>query len=165
MCRSIHAPLGVTCGPAAHRRFGRSLEPLPTSAPSAAGEDPVPSVAGDLFKVRPAEEPCSAARLYPTVGYFPLPCVPPRRPDSHDLQGGSSTHFWQLHNLRSLVQSDMKIFGDSKHPAVSLHLRESGEPINVLTGMDYWLDNLMCNVPEVVMWCVFRAAGAARLSH
>lgn len=25
------------------------------------------------------------------------------------------------------------------------------KPINVLTGIDYWLDNLMCNVPEVVM--------------
>ena len=25
------------------------------------------------------------------------------------------------------------------------------EPINVLTGLDYWLDNLMCNVPEVCM--------------
>ena len=24
-------------------------------------------------------------------------------------------------------------------------------PINVLTGMDYWLDNLMCNVPEIAM--------------
>jgi hypothetical protein len=25
------------------------------------------------------------------------------------------------------------------------------KPISVLTGIDYWLDNLMCNVPEVVM--------------
>jgi hypothetical protein len=24
-------------------------------------------------------------------------------------------------------------------------------PVNVLTGLDYWLDNLMCNVPEVAM--------------
>lgn len=24
-------------------------------------------------------------------------------------------------------------------------------PISVLTGLDYWLDNLMCNVPEVAM--------------
>lgn len=24
-------------------------------------------------------------------------------------------------------------------------------PINVLTGLDYWLDNLMSNVPEVAM--------------
>ena len=25
------------------------------------------------------------------------------------------------------------------------------KPINILTGLDYWLDNLMCQVPEVVM--------------
>ncbi|KAK3723836.1 hypothetical protein QZH41_019520, partial [Actinostola sp. cb2023] len=28
---------------------------------------------------------------------------------------------------------------------------DCGKPINVLTGLDYWLDNLMCNVPEVAM--------------
>lgn len=30
-------------------------------------------------------------------------------------------------------------------------LRDIAKPISVLTGIDYWLDNLMCNVPEVVM--------------
>ena len=29
--------------------------------------------------------------------------------------------------------------------------RDATKPINVLTGLDYWLDNLMCNVPELVM--------------
>ena len=32
-----------------------------------------------------------------------------------------------------------------------LVFRDCGNPINVLTGLDYWLDNLMCNVPEVAM--------------
>ncbi len=30
------------------------------------------------------------------------------------------------------------------HPCVSLRLRDMKKPINVLTGLDYWLDNLMC---------------------
>ena len=25
------------------------------------------------------------------------------------------------------------------------------KPVTVLTGMEYWLDNLMCNVPELAM--------------
>ena len=29
--------------------------------------------------------------------------------------------------------------------------REMDKPINVLTGIDCWLDNLMCNVPELAM--------------
>ena len=29
--------------------------------------------------------------------------------------------------------------------------RDMTKPINVLTGLDYWLDNLMCNVPEMAM--------------
>lgn len=29
--------------------------------------------------------------------------------------------------------------------------RDTNKPISVLTGIDYWLDNLMCNVPEVLM--------------
>jgi len=28
---------------------------------------------------------------------------------------------------------------------------DMSKPINVLTGIDHWLDNLMCNVPELAM--------------
>ena len=45
----------------------------------------------------------------------------------------------------------MPIFGGGTHPCISLRLRDVSKPINVLTGIDYWLDNLMSNVPEVVM--------------
>lgn len=34
---------------------------------------------------------------------------------------------------------------------VIVGFRDMTKPISVLTGIDYWLDNLMCNVPEVVM--------------
>ncbi|CAF3360300.1 unnamed protein product [Rotaria socialis] len=33
----------------------------------------------------------------------------------------------------------------------SSSFQDMNKPINVLTGIDYWLDNLMCNVPELAM--------------
>lgn len=58
---------------------------------------------------------------------------------------------WTFEDIRMLIGSDLPIFGGGTHPVVSLRLRDMKNPINVLTGLDYWLDNLMCNVPEVVM--------------
>ncbi|KAG1680078.1 Erythroid differentiation-related factor 1 [Nymphon striatum] len=60
---------------------------------------------------------------------------------------------WTFEDIHMLIGSDMPIFGCGTHPAVSLRLRETTEPITVLTGIDYWLDNLMSNVPELVMCC------------
>ena len=44
-----------------------------------------------------------------------------------------------------------------------LLFRECGKPINVLTGLDYWLDNLMCNVPEVAM--CYHLDGIVQVCH
>lgn len=52
---------------------------------------------------------------------------------------------------RFVSGTDMPIFGGGTHPCISLRLRDMSKPISVLTGIDYWLDNLMSNVPEVVM--------------
>lgn len=40
--------------------------------------------------------------------------------------------------------------------------RDNNKPINILTGIDYWLDNLMCNVPELVM--CFHVNGIVQVS-
>lgn len=58
---------------------------------------------------------------------------------------------WTFEDIRMLIGTDMPIFGSANRPCISLRLRDMNQPINVLTGIDYWLDNLMCNVPEVVM--------------
>lgn len=78
----------------------------------------------------------------------------PEEPVLPQLQQDSSFQhnvLWQFEDIQMLVGSNLPIFGGGKYPAVSLRLRECGNPINVLTGLDYWLDNLMCNVPEVAM--------------
>ncbi|XP_055309176.1 erythroid differentiation-related factor 1 isoform X2 [Sitodiplosis mosellana] len=56
---------------------------------------------------------------------------------------------WQLNNTKMLIGTDLPIFGGVG--GISLRLRDMDKPINVLTGIDYWLDNLMCNVPEIGM--------------
>lgn len=60
--------------------------------------------------------------------------------------GFARNFIWTFEDIRMLIGSNMPIFGDEDHPCVSLKLRDMKKPINVLTGMDYWLDNLMCQV-------------------
>ena len=38
----------------------------------------------------------------------------------------AKTYAWDFRDLRMLVSSNLAIFGDSNHPAVSLHVREDG---------------------------------------
>ncbi|XP_014273800.1 erythroid differentiation-related factor 1 isoform X1 [Halyomorpha halys] len=58
---------------------------------------------------------------------------------------------WTFEDIQMLLGTDLPIFGGSTRPCISLRLRDATKPISVLTGIDYWLDNLMSNVPEVVM--------------
>ena len=58
---------------------------------------------------------------------------------------------WCLEDMKILVGSDLPVFSTGNNPCFSLRLCETSKPINVITGLDYWLDNLMCNVPEVLM--------------
>uniref|UniRef100_A0A915HFF4 Bromodomain associated domain-containing protein n=1 Tax=Romanomermis culicivorax TaxID=13658 RepID=A0A915HFF4_ROMCU len=58
---------------------------------------------------------------------------------------------WNFEDIRMLIGTDLPIFGAGTHPCVTLRLKDMKKPISVLTGIDYWLDQLMCTVPEVVM--------------
>ena len=59
--------------------------------------------------------------------------------------------FWTFDNMKMLIGSNLPIFGDETRPAVTLRLRDMRKPISILTGLDYWLDNLICNIPELHM--------------
>lgn len=83
---------------------------------------------------------------------LPEPNIEENIPDpKHTKHTYNRNVVWTFEDIRMLIGTDMAIFGDSTRPCISLRLRDMCEPINVLTGIDYWLDNLMCNVPEVVM--------------
>ncbi|XP_030767358.1 erythroid differentiation-related factor 1 [Sitophilus oryzae] len=82
----------------------------------------------------------------------PLPDPSPSTecPDSHPFEFNRNV-VWTFEDIEMLLGTDMPIFGGGTHPCISLRLRDMSKPISVLTGIDYWLDNLMSNVPEVVM--------------
>ncbi|KAH9282567.1 Erythroid differentiation-related factor 1 [Echinococcus granulosus] len=58
---------------------------------------------------------------------------------------------WKIDDLSFLVGSDLAIFGTKNHPCISLRLNSLREPINVLTGIDMWLENILNEVPKVAM--------------
>ena len=70
-------------------------------------------------------------------------------------------HCKHCHYHSSAVFVVLTFFLYELHMCPCLHLicsdyinyiyRDSAQPVNVVTGLDYWLDNLMCNVPEVAM--------------
>lgn len=81
---------------------------------------------------------------------LPEPSVEENIPKSGDHVFNRNV-VWTFEDIRMLIGTDMPIFGGQTQPCISLKLRDMSKPINILTGIDYWLDNLMCNVPEVVM--------------
>lgn len=82
---------------------------------------------------------------------LPEPTLEEELPDAASDHKFARNVVWTFEDIQMLLGTDMPIFGGGTHPCISLRLRDMRKPINVLTGMDYWLDNLMCNVPEVVM--------------
>ncbi|KAL1490907.1 hypothetical protein ABEB36_011582 [Hypothenemus hampei] len=87
-----------------------------------------------------------------TVQTPPLPDPSPNSelPGSHPFDFNRNV-VWTFEDIDMLLGTDMPIFGGGTHPCISLRLKDMNKPISVLTGIDYWLDNLMSNVPEVVM--------------
>ena len=111
----------------------------PNEQAFAGSDPPLPVVVCSPPTVRGGESSSSVQQYLPE---------PPREehilpdPDttSHDF---ARNLLWVFEDLRMLIGSDMPIFGDKDHPSVSLRLHNSKKPINILTGLDYWLDNLM----------------------
>ncbi|VVC32394.1 Hypothetical protein CINCED_3A025206 [Cinara cedri] len=96
-------------------------------------------------------------KILPSPSSSSAPPLPEPTPEE-EFPDDPKTHrlfnqnvLWNFEDLRMLLGTDLPIFGGGTYPCLSLRLRDMSKPISVLTGIDYWLDNLMCNVPEVVM--------------
>lgn len=108
-----------------------------------------PSSAEGSEKIKEDKEQHTALPL--TGPLLPEPKIEENVPDPNSSHVFQRNVVWTFEDIRMLIGTDMPIFGGPNRPCISLRLRDMAKPINVLTGIDYWLDNLMCNVPEVVM--------------
>ncbi|KAI3820107.1 hypothetical protein L1987_13965 [Smallanthus sonchifolius] len=59
--------------------------------------------------------------------------------------------FWKFNNLRMFLGSDLLIFSNDKHVAVSLHLWDVSRQASPLAWLEAWLDNVMASVPELAI--------------
>lgn len=71
-----------------------------------------------------------------------------KRPSSEDFL---RVLFWQLEEMRMLLGSDLLLFSNEKHVAVSLHLWEMEQQVTPVMWLDAWLDNVMASVPELAI--------------
>lgn len=71
-----------------------------------------------------------------------------RRASSEEF---SKVLFWQFHNFRMLLGSDLLLFSNEKYASVSLHLWDVSRQITPLTWLEAWLDNVMASVQELAV--------------
>ncbi|EDL17767.1 erythroid differentiation-related factor 1 isoform 1 [Mus musculus] len=122
--------------------------PAPFEMPSSVSEDPSASSQGR----EPLEPSCIVGHVASAPKEQNLTTLFNDGENSQGLKNDFVRNIlWTFEDIHMLVGSNMPIFGGGRYPAVSLRLRDNNKPINVLTGIDYWLDNLICNVPELVM--------------
>ncbi|XP_074279546.1 uncharacterized protein LOC141604891 isoform X2 [Silene latifolia] len=83
---------------------------------------------------------------------------PPRRPVHETEKNGTNTNneflrvqFWQFHNFRMLLGSDLLVFSNEKYVSVSLHLWDISRQVTPLAWLEAWLDNVMASVPELAI--------------
>jgi len=117
-----------------------------------------PKLSTELEKVPLSDSPCSTETTIEVT-------KPWMDSDSETRDRGSATDnnlpqpsktflrttHWKLRDLDILLGSDLMVFGTEGGPMLSLKLQEATKPMNAVTCLDYWLDNVMAGAPELAI--------------
>ncbi|XP_026805826.1 erythroid differentiation-related factor 1-like [Rhopalosiphum maidis] len=56
---------------------------------------------------------------------------------------------WNFEDLQMLIGTNLPIFRSDNNSSLCTRLRDMSKSLSMFTGIDYWLENVMCNIPEI----------------
>ncbi|CAH1725638.1 unnamed protein product [Aphis gossypii] len=74
----------------------------------------------------------------------------PQRPQINQLFNRNV--LWDFNDLKMFIGTDLPIFRNDNNSSLSTRLRNMSKPLSMLTAIDYWLENLMNDIP-VIEFC------------